>query len=54
MIEAMDVEGVSDLERRARLHAALADEGRLRIVDALSLGDASPSDLQAVRADGSR
>lgn len=47
MIEAMDVEGVSDLERRARLHAALADAGRLRIVDALSLGDASPSDLQA-------
>ena len=32
--------------RRARLHAALADPGRLRIVDALGLGDASPSDLQ--------
>ena len=29
-----------------RVHAALADPGRLRIVDALLLGDASPSELQ--------
>jgi ArsR family transcriptional regulator, arsenate/arsenite/antimonite-responsive transcriptional repressor / arsenate reductase (thioredoxin) len=29
-----------------RLHAALADPARLRIVDTLSLGDASPTDLQ--------
>jgi len=34
------------LERRSRLHAALSDPGRLRIVDTLSLGDTSPSDLQ--------
>jgi protein-tyrosine-phosphatase len=36
-------EGVS---RRVQLHAALADPVRLRIVDTLSLGDASPSALQ--------
>jgi protein-tyrosine-phosphatase len=36
----------SGLERRARVHAALADPSRLRVVDALSLGDASPSELQ--------
>lgn len=34
------------VERRVRLHAALAAPGRLRIVDALTLGDASPSLLQ--------
>jgi protein-tyrosine-phosphatase/DNA-binding transcriptional ArsR family regulator len=33
------------VEGRARLHAALADPARLRIVDVLSLGDASPSEL---------
>lgn len=32
---------------RARLHGALAEPARLRIVDLLSLGDVSPSDLQA-------
>lgn len=37
---------MSDLDRRVRLHAALADPARLRIVDALNLGDVSPSDLQ--------
>lgn len=37
---------VKDIHHRVRLHAALADAGRLRIVDALGLGDASPSDLQ--------
>ncbi|WP_152188879.1 arsenate reductase/protein-tyrosine-phosphatase family protein [Georgenia satyanarayanai] len=37
-----------DLERRARLHAALADPARLRIVDVLSLGDASPSELAEI------
>jgi protein-tyrosine-phosphatase len=46
MIEAMDVEAVSLLERRARVHAALAEPARLRIVDTLSLGDASPTDLR--------
>lgn len=31
-----------------RLHAALADPGRLRMVDALTLGDAAPSELAAL------
>lgn len=34
-----------DLQRRAALHAALSDPARLRMVDALGLGDASPSEL---------
>ncbi|TDC52910.1 ArsR family transcriptional regulator [Jiangella ureilytica] len=34
------------LERRAAKHAALADPARLHIVDLLSLGDLSPSELQ--------
>jgi len=38
----------NDVEGRARLHTALADPTRLRIVDALSLGDASPSELAAI------
>lgn len=42
----MSVDVGSEVERRARVHAALADPARLRIVDALSLGDVSPSDLQ--------
>jgi ArsR family transcriptional regulator, arsenate/arsenite/antimonite-responsive transcriptional repressor / arsenate reductase (thioredoxin) len=42
----MNIEANSGLERRARLHAVLADPGRLRIVDELSLGDATPTDLQ--------
>lgn len=37
-----------DLERRAAVHAALADPGRLAIVDFLLMGDASPSELQAL------
>ena len=37
-----------DVEGRARLHAALADPARLRIVDVLSLGDASPSELAEI------
>jgi protein-tyrosine-phosphatase/DNA-binding transcriptional ArsR family regulator len=37
---------LTDIDHRVRLHAALADRARLRIVDALTLGDASPSDLQ--------
>lgn len=32
---------------RAARHAALADEARLRVVDLLSLGDASPGELRA-------
>jgi ArsR family transcriptional regulator, arsenate/arsenite/antimonite-responsive transcriptional repressor / arsenate reductase (thioredoxin) len=38
--------GDIDLGRRVRLHAALADPARLRVVDLLRLGDASPTDLQ--------
>jgi ArsR family transcriptional regulator, arsenate/arsenite/antimonite-responsive transcriptional repressor / arsenate reductase (thioredoxin) len=41
----MDVEQ-SGLARRAAVHAALGDPGRLSIVDALLLGEASPSELQ--------
>lgn len=47
IIESMNAEGSIDVERRAAMHAALADPNRLRIVDHLSLGDASPSELQA-------
>jgi protein-tyrosine-phosphatase/DNA-binding transcriptional ArsR family regulator len=36
----------NDLERRAAVHAALGDPGRLAVVDALVLGEASPSELQ--------
>jgi protein-tyrosine-phosphatase/DNA-binding MarR family transcriptional regulator len=36
----------TDLERRAAKHAALADPARLRVLDLLTLGDRSPSDLQ--------
>src|SRR5947208_5489850 len=35
----------SPLHRRARVHAALGDPARLAIVDALSLGDASPGEI---------
>lgn len=48
----MNVEG-SDLARRARVHAALADPVRLRIVDRLRATDASPKDLQALLGVGS-
>jgi protein-tyrosine-phosphatase len=44
----MNDEVNSDLARRAALHAALGDPGRLAIVDALLAGDASPSELQAM------
>ena len=40
----------SELERRAILHAALADPARLRITDTLLAGDASPSELAAMLA----
>lgn len=33
------------VEGRARIHAALGDPGRLAIVDALALGDASPGEI---------
>ncbi|BCJ68063.1 helix-turn-helix domain-containing protein [Polymorphospora rubra] len=35
----------SSLVRRARIHAALGDPARLAIVDALTLGDASPGEI---------
>lgn len=41
----MNEEEACDLERRAAVHAALADPARLRVTDALSDGDASPSEL---------
>jgi protein-tyrosine-phosphatase/DNA-binding HxlR family transcriptional regulator len=44
----MSVEENTDLVRRASVHAVLADVARLRIVDALLLGDASPSELAAL------
>ena len=42
----MAVETTVDASRRASIHAALGDAGRLAIVDRLLLGDASPSELQ--------
>lgn len=42
----MNIELTSQLEGRAAKHAALADPARLRIVDLLTLGDLSPTELQ--------
>ncbi|MBO0814904.1 MAG: helix-turn-helix domain-containing protein [Actinobacteria bacterium] len=39
-----------DVERRATVHAALADPARLRITDIVGAGDASPSELAAILA----
>lgn len=36
---------LSSLQTRARIHAALGDPARLAIVDALTLGDASPGEI---------
>lgn len=44
----MATELTEDLQRRAALHAALADPARLQIVDTLLVGDASPSELAAL------
>jgi protein-tyrosine-phosphatase/DNA-binding HxlR family transcriptional regulator len=46
----MKVERMSDVARRAAVHAALADPARLQIADTLSAGDASPSELAAMLA----
>ncbi|MEV6494221.1 metalloregulator ArsR/SmtB family transcription factor, partial [Actinoplanes sp. NPDC051633] len=35
----------SSLQARARVHAALGDPARLAIVDALTVGDASPGEI---------
>ena len=45
-IESMSAEPFS-LHARARIHAALGDPARLAIVDALTLGDASPGEIAA-------
>ena len=42
----MNADRSTELVRRAALHRALGDPGRLAIVDALLLGDAAPSTLQ--------
>jgi ArsR family transcriptional regulator, arsenate/arsenite/antimonite-responsive transcriptional repressor / arsenate reductase (thioredoxin) len=44
----MDTEVNAHAVTRASIYAALADPGRLTIVDRLSLGDASPSELQGL------
>ena len=44
----MSHETSDELPRRARLHAALGDPARLAIIDMLTLGEASPSELQAL------
>jgi len=41
-------DGQAELEQRASLHAALSELARLRIVDALAVGDAAPSELAAM------
>jgi protein-tyrosine-phosphatase len=46
----MNIDRRFELARRAALHAALADPARLRIVDTLTVGDASPSELAAMLA----
>ena len=42
----MNIEITDSLRRRAALHGALSDPVRLAIVEALTLGDAAPSELQ--------
>jgi protein-tyrosine-phosphatase len=44
----MATEANNDAVTRTSIYAALADPGRLAIVDRLSVGDASPSELQAL------
>jgi protein-tyrosine-phosphatase len=46
----MNADRTSELERRALMHAALADPSRLRITDTLLAGDMSPSELAAMLA----
>ncbi|GEK19915.1 arsenate reductase/protein-tyrosine-phosphatase family protein [Cellulomonas xylanilytica] len=43
----MNTEWQAEIERRATLHAVLSDPGRLAVVELLSLGDHSPSELSA-------
>jgi protein-tyrosine-phosphatase len=44
----MNIEVNDGLRRRAAKHAALSDPARLLIVETLSLGDVSPTELQAM------
>lgn len=44
------IEISTDVARRVQVHAALADPGRLTIVDRLLIGDSSPSELQSALA----
>ena len=50
VIDAMTIEANPDLLRRVAVHSALADPARLTVVDALAMGDASPSELLALLA----
>ncbi len=43
----MNVEQTRSVERRAEVHAALADTTRLRVVDLLTVGDAASSELSS-------
>jgi DNA-binding transcriptional ArsR family regulator len=43
----MTIEASSEFRQRVAKHAALADPARLRIVDLLTIGDFSPTELQA-------
>lgn len=43
----MNIEAADGFRARVAKHAALADPARLRIVDLLTLGDLSPTELQA-------
>ncbi|MGV8967553.1 MAG: helix-turn-helix domain-containing protein [Cellulomonas sp.] len=44
----MNMDQSDELARRAAVHAALGEPARLAMVDALSLSDAAPSELQAL------
>jgi len=44
----MTIDLIPDLARRVAVHSALADPARLVVVDALALGDKSPSELLAL------
>ena len=50
MIKLIMTELSDDTARRVQIHAALADPGRLVIVDRLLVADASPSELQTALA----
>lgn len=42
----MNAERITDVERRAAKHAALSDPARLHLVDLLTLGDLSPTEIR--------